>query len=403
MHCALVKESRLFVFDAEFAVDGGEDALHLSEGEHTAQKRVACIMAVARLVEDAARLVGEGHAVVDAHRQAGILLLEDAGQFDEVGAASQMAGLGEVAVGEDMAGAQVHEMGARSELAGQFHHVVIGTCRETAGTEGEAVVLVGHGIEEPLDVLLGTDDARQAENLDGGIVGVYAHVHVAFLADGHDGLQEIFHVGTEPGLVDAFVEIEELAELLDGRLVVFAEITRHEALRLDDDVLHELVVLLGCHGLGQFVAFGQYVATFAPSLGELEGGPLLAGTRALQDIDVEVGELGVVEVKVRGAVGIVVEQVGAGPVEYGHEVVADAVDALGREVAQALLVDLNLVVAVRTAVLDGLYYWQALDDAPAHAVTLDILAQVADLLTGPYFPKGYVVQGGDDALDADLL
>jgi len=73
------------------------------------------------------------------------------------------------------------------------------------------------------------------------------------------------------------------------------------------------VVFLGGHGLGQFVALGQHVAAFAPALGELEPGPLLAGTLALQDVDVEVGELGIVEVEVGGAVGIVVEEVSARP------------------------------------------------------------------------------------------
>ena len=80
----LIEESGLFVFDAEFAVDGGEDALNLSEGEHTAQEGITGIMAVGRLVEDAARLVGEGHAVIDTHRQLRILLLEDAAELDEV-------------------------------------------------------------------------------------------------------------------------------------------------------------------------------------------------------------------------------------------------------------------------------------------------------------------------------
>ena len=96
------------------------------------------------------------------------------------------------------------------------------------------------------------------------------------------------------------------------------------------------------------------------------------------------------------------EEVGTCPVKYGHEVVADAVDALSREVAQALLINLNLVVAVRTAVLDGLHYGQAFNHTPAHTVALDVLAQVANLLACPHLAQRYVVQGGDDALDTDL-
>ena len=182
-------------------------------------------MAVMGLVHDAAILVGEGHAVIDAHGQLGIFLLKDAAELDEVGTSAQVGGFGEVAVGEDVAGAQVYEVGARSELAGHLHDIVVGTCREAACAEGEAVVLVGHGVEEPLDILFGAHDAWQAENLDGGIVGVDAHIHVALLADGHDSLEEVLHVLAQLLLVDAFIEVEELAELLDGSLVVLAEIS----------------------------------------------------------------------------------------------------------------------------------------------------------------------------------
>ena len=115
------------------------------------------------------------------------------------------------------------------------------------------------------------------------------------------------------------------------------------------------MILLRGHRLGEFVGLCQYVTTFAPAFGELELGPFLTGTLALQDIDVEVSKLGIVEVEVGSTVGIVVEQIGTGPVEHGHEVIADAVDAFCRKVAQRLLIDLDLVVTVRTAVFDGLY------------------------------------------------
>jgi hypothetical protein len=118
----------LFVFYSKFTVNGGEDALYLSEGEHTSQQGVAGIVAVARLVEDTARLVGKRHTVVNTHGQLWILLLEDTAKLDEVGTSAQMAGLGEVAVGEDVARTQVNEVGARSKLLGQLNDVVVSTC-----------------------------------------------------------------------------------------------------------------------------------------------------------------------------------------------------------------------------------------------------------------------------------
>ena len=159
-------------------------------------------------------------------------------------------------------------------------------------------MLVGHGIEEPLDIFLGTYDTWQSEDLDGRIVGVNAHVHIALFARGHDGFEEIFHIRTELCLVDTFVEVEEIAEFLYRRLVVLAEVATDEALGLDDDVLNEFVLLLRGHGLGEFITFGQYIAALSYTCGELKLCPFLTCSFALQDVDIEVGKLSIVEVKV---------------------------------------------------------------------------------------------------------
>ena len=124
----LVEESGLFVFDAEFTVDGGKDALHLSEGEHASEERIAGIMAVAAFIHDASRLVCEGHAVVDTHRQLRVLLLKDTAELDEVGTSAKVRSLCKVAIREDMARAQMNEVGTRSELLCELYHIIISTC-----------------------------------------------------------------------------------------------------------------------------------------------------------------------------------------------------------------------------------------------------------------------------------
>ena len=68
--------------------------------------------------------------MIDTHRETGVLLLEDAGKLDEVGTTAQVAGLSEVTIGEDVAAAEVYEVGARSELLGKIDHVVVGTSRQ---------------------------------------------------------------------------------------------------------------------------------------------------------------------------------------------------------------------------------------------------------------------------------
>ena len=266
------------------------------------------------LVHNATRLIGKGHTMIHTHGQSRILLLEDTAQLNQIGTTAQVRGLSKVAIGEDVARTQVNEVCARGKLLRQLNHIVISACRERTSTEGESVMLVGNSIQEPLDILLGTNDTWQAQNLDRGIVGVNTHVHVALLANRHDSLEEVLHVGTQLSLVDAFIQIEELAELLYRSLVVLAEVTAYESLSLNHDILNQLVVLLGCHGLSQLVALSNHAATFAPSLGELELLPFLASTWTLQDINVEISKFGIVEIEVSGTVGVVVEQVGASPV-----------------------------------------------------------------------------------------
>ena len=46
---------------------------------------------------------------------------------------------------------------------------------------------------------------------------------------------------------------DQLAEQLYRMLIALLEVAAHEALRLDDDVLDKLVLLLGRHGLPQFL------------------------------------------------------------------------------------------------------------------------------------------------------
>ena len=154
------------------------------------------------------------------------------------------------------------------------------------------------------------------------------------------------------------------------------------------------MVVLRCHGLPECGGLPNDVTvhSLAHSL------PVLLRILALQDVDVEIGELCEAEIEVARAIGIRVQKVCACPVEHGHEVVADGVDAFCREVAQALLVVLDELVSVRTGIFDALRNGKTLHDAPSHAVALDIFTQVAYLLPGPYLSVRHVVQGCDDTL-----
>lgn len=121
----------------ELLCDGGEHTLYLSQGKCSSEKAVACIVASVLVAE-------HGFSVIHAHGQRWIHALEDATQFRYIGTSTQVAGFREVAIGEDMAGTQVDEVGAGCEFMRHGDDIVVGSCREAAGTEGESVVRIVH-------------------------------------------------------------------------------------------------------------------------------------------------------------------------------------------------------------------------------------------------------------------
>jgi len=262
---------------------------------------------------------------------------------------------------------------------------------QAAGAEGEPVVRVGHHVEEGLDVGVAGDDARQAQYLEGWVVGVHAHLDVPLVADGHDGLQEVLHVGAELCGIDAFVQGQQLAELLDGLLIVLRDVAVHESLRPDDDVVHQPVLACGVHRLAQFGHPLQRVGVVS-----------LFRVRALQNIDVEVGKFGQVEVEAAGAVRVGVFQRGTCPVEHGHEVVAHRLHAGTAQVFEAHDVVLDETVAVGAAVLDAFAHGQALHDTPAKTAFCDEIAHFCHFFQCPHLAVGDVVEGGDDTFNANL-
>ena len=90
------------------------------------------------------------------------------------------------------------------------------------------------------------------------------------------------------------------------------------------------------------------------------------------------------------------------PVKHRHEVVADGMYALRREIAETLLVVLDELVPVRATVFYAFAYRKTLHDRPPHAETFDIFTKVPDLLTGPYLTVRHIVEGGDYAFHTNF-
>ncbi len=90
------------------------------------------IVAVVTLIEYATKLIGEGHTMIHSHRDTTtrialvflLCLLEDAAKFYQMATTTQVGSLREVAIREDIAGTQVNEVSAISELLSHCHRIL---------------------------------------------------------------------------------------------------------------------------------------------------------------------------------------------------------------------------------------------------------------------------------------
>ena len=208
-----------------------------------------------------------------------------------------------------------------------------------------------HHFHHAQDVGLVDDDAGKAEYAPGGVVRVNGHVDVIFVADGHDALQEIFQVGKKRLVVHAAVHFKQLF-----------------------DVLHAFRFPAGHDG-----AVG--VAG--------DGGKHFLRIQLIHGL-LGVGEHG-------GAVRAYAGQLGSGPVEYGHEVVADQMDVCLSQILQGGDVVVDILVAVEKTGLDGVVDVDAFDAGKAQSGVLDLFFQGKDIGKLPHVPGRGVVQGGDHA------
>ena len=91
------------------------------------------------------------------------------------------------------------------------------------------------------------------------------------------------------------------------------------------------------------------------------------------------------------------EQIRTGPVENRHEVVADDLDAKLGQIADALLIVLDVLVAGGQADLDVIVNIDRLNHVHIKAVGVDLIGYLLDLVHFPNLTGHFVVQRPDDA------
>ena len=336
--------------------------------------------------------------MIYTHWQTWIRRLENTTKFHHIGSSTEMAGLGEVAIREDMARTQMDEVRTAGILARHGYNVVVQSGRQRTSAESQAVMRIVDGTKQPFDVLVRVDDTRQAKHWNRGVVGMDTKVNSARIADWHDSVKKITHILAQLLFRNTIVARQQMTEEFQRMFVVFTDVATYKTLGFHNDILHQPVFTFGCHRLAQGIRLIQHIAARET----MECGPLLPCSGTLQNIDVEIGKLCVREVEIRRTIGIGVQKIGTCPVEDGHEVVAHTVDAFGGQIVQTLPIAVQLLFAVGATIFDCLGDGQALHHAPPQAMILYIHSQVMDFFACPHFAQGHIVKSRDNALHSYL-
>ena len=128
----------------------------------------------------------------------------------------------------------------------------------------------------------------------------------------------------------------------------------------------------------------------------------IPGAVSIEHVHVVSHEVRHFEAQRAGLVRQFIVEVGAGPINDGHEVVAHPVDAQLPEIPERLAIVFDQAFVVAGAQLDVIVHGHAFDHRPDQAMVSDELPARIDIGHRPDFSSGYVVERGDDAASARL-
>ncbi len=306
---------------------------------------------------------------------------DDGGHVERAG---EMLGFMEGAVGIALRAAKMDGVDARCKAVDDGGDVIVGAGAEGAGAEAEAVGGGGIELEDFFDVIGGGDNAREAEDGEGGIVGVDGEAGADLFGGGEDGVEEAGEVFSEVGGGDVVIAGKHGTDLVERE----AELAAGENV---DDGLDELLLGVGRERIPPLGGFGLLI-----------GGVVGGGVLAFQGVDFKSGEGDGIEAEGLGTVGEGEAHVGADPIEDGHEIVDDGVDAFGSEVADGVFVVVEETREVAFADFDVFVDGDGFGDIPAEAGGFDKGFAFADGFARPRFTVGNFMEGGEDSRGTGL-
>ena len=280
--------------------------------------------------------------------------------------ALEVVGFIEVALAVALRAAKVYEVDAVGKATHHRRQVVVGTHTQRPCAQAEAVGLARHGIDEPLEVVGRRHDAGQAENRHWRVVGMDDQTDASLFGHGAYFLQEIDKVRTETVGIDIVVAVEFTLELLQC-----------EALLRPWQA--------GYHVAGDELALGSIHLLIATTgLLNLSLRIVFLGAGTLQDEQVEGDEGSTLEAQGPAAVGHLVGQVGACPVEHGHEVIGDDPDAAASEVPQRCLIVIDVALVITCLRLDMFVHRHTFYRRPLQPGSLYHLLPLHDFVHRPH-------------------
>src|SRR5689334_8541302 len=173
------------------------------------------------IVEAIARLTGlaPDHAsMIRANRpvEAGFVQGTEYRVHVDITAIRWMRGLLKRMLASPLDVAAVREVDAWSDTFNDVDKIILGIDRERTGAEGNAVGTVVDEVDHLLQGRAVGNDSRQTENRPWRIIRVKCHRYVRAGCNGNDSLQKVRKVLPQPALVDQTVCVEQSAELAGG-------------------------------------------------------------------------------------------------------------------------------------------------------------------------------------------
>ena len=282
---------------------------------------------------------------------------------------------------------RIAEMGKIHPVRKLLHQQVRSVGIKTAqgsGTEREAGMRGGNFTHHPAHVLLIAQDTGQPEDGPGRIVRMNGHADARFLAHGHDFIQEIVQVPPQLRIVYALIALEHLPELLRRQVI-------HRTGKPQQDGIRQRLAGASVHGLEKFAGARRRLR-----------GIILRGPFPFQNKQVKRGHADGVILQDAAAVLHGKGQVGTRPVQHGHEIVAHHFHAAGGQIAQALLVNVQVMLPVPGTRLDVFMNGDAFRHYPLHASLFNHPRAFGHGLPRPQFPALYFMQGRHDSVSARL-